>query len=548
MPSINADGTLNTSTDGAFDMDNEDEYYHFVCGLISASVNIKGRKAGEQGVPLPVTPSDDDDNKEYIDPDVIDIKTPTQRPGLVCCLNTPDHFFNYILDDVDPEEAEQRNREIEARFNYQKRKGDPRWDITLDYPVFYDLVNTSTEAITFNEVVITFNAAGISGWQAAVTQDCQPYGAEIKGGLMRVNQWFTISESDTTTLEAYFGITPSDVMIAAPTVKFTAAFPVTIHPHEALNILSLSMWLGGKTVYINGETEVKLTPNFWGVEYSIFGAYGQNGQGGFYHMPSYAYNTSTLTKYGIQSHCSLRRYTGARWYERWSEEYPGTYWTYEQIGQTIKKPQSPVTPPTASTKVRITTYVKNPTDTPAKMTIRLYGQQYVYTIPAGYDGQTEIEIDVPPSVSLTDNTSLAISSQFSIDIDRGEVSHTIVSVSNDPTIPTIPTVSYLREQKVALTDYIGLTLVGARRPDVEDKLVLIDTPYLTHSKPAPSPVHNDELVLVDTAYTEHQVPFTGPTVNDILLLEDKVNLSVVQPFTGAHTDKLELTDSISSNK
>lgn len=547
MPSINADGTLNTSTDGAFDMDNEDEYYHFVCGLISASVNIKGRKAGEQGTRVP-RPSDDDDKKEYIDPDVIDIKTVTQQPGLVCCFNVGEHFYNYILDSLDPEEREQQEREILARFNYQKRLGDPRWDITMTYPVFYTLVNTSSEPMTFNEVVITFGSAGISTWQTMVTHDCQPYAAEIKRGIMRVDSKFTISTEDEAMLESFFQIRPSDVLYASPSVKFTAAEPITIRPYEAVSLLSLLMWMGGKTVYINGETPVQMTPNFWGVEYSIFGAYGQDGNGGFYATPSYAYNTSTNMKYGIQAHCSCTHCTGARWYERWSEDYPDTYWTYYPNGTQVSRPQKPVVPDNPSTKVFITTYVKNPTDTPAKMTIRLYGQQYDYTIPAGFEGQTDIEIDVPPSISTTDNTSLDISSQFNISIDKGEVSNTVVSISNNPTIPTIPTISFLREQKVALTDYIGLTLTGTRRPDVEDKLLLIDNTYISHSKPAPSPDHIEELVLTDTTYVEHQVPFTGPTVNDILLLEDKINLNVVQPFTGAHTDKLILTDSISTNK
>lgn len=548
MPTLNQDGTLNYNTDTAFDMDDDDEYYHFVCGLISASMQVIGRRAGELPIPFdnPGDNTDTDKDKTLVDPTAVGMNVKTQQQGLVCCLNIGSHFYNYVYEQL----TEEEQQEIIARFNYQKKNGDPRWDISLDHKVQYFLVNTSDTTITFDKVYIMFGAAGISNWQSAVTQDCQPYAAEIRGGSLNVNLPFEISAADRQTLETYFEINKSSTVdVGSPVIEFNARYNVSVPSGAAVLLLSVDIYTGGRTVYINGETPVKMTPNFCGLSYDIVGAAGSDGHGGFMTTPSYAYNTQTGVTAGIQRHCSRDICTGARWYERWSEDYPGTYFTFTKNGETVDKLRPVTQKTTTSTTVRVSTHIKNDTTSTANLRINMYGQEYTYSVPAGFIGQTDFDIEVPPVSSTSDNTSLEISSQFNISIDKGEVSNTIVQIVQDPTIPANPVIRSDKQQQLGLVDKLVIMLAGAQNPSVSDGLVLVDSASVTQQRGAIDHIVSDGLVLVDSTYvTQQEQPSGDTTVNDILVMSDKAIVRSEQPFTGSAVDGLTLTDTTNINK
>ena len=523
MPTLNQDGTINYNTDAAFDMDNNEEYYNFVCGLIASSMQVIGRPAGNipsYGNSTGDTTGDDDNDKVVIDPTAVEMNVATMQRGLVCCMNIEEHFKGYSLS-----LTEEKANELAAMYSYQKKNGDPRWEIPLNYTIQYFIVNTASVAIPFDRLCIYFNSAGTSGWQFRVKQDCQPYGAVIKGGSMKIESPFETSEENIALMEKYFGIRqvptkPGEADLAGIVIPFNATKMISISPSSSVLLLTLNIIVGGRTVYINGETPVELKPNFCGLEYDIFGAHGQDGKGGFYATPSYALNTQTGVLTGIQKHCSKVIQVGARWYESWSEEYPGTFYTYEKIGETVEETKNTTQEKetSAATRVLISTYIKNDTDSVANLRISMYGQDYTYSVPAGFIGRTEIEIEIPPVTSLTDNTSLEISSQFNISIDKGEVSNTTVQVIQDPTIPTIPTIRSSKHQQLGLVDKLVMTLTGAKNPDVTEGLTLVDFAYVTLRRKIDKPAE-DSLLLLDSAYATLRRKIDKPAEEGLLLLD-----------------------------
>lgn len=536
MPTLNSDGSINTSTDGAFNMNNEDDYYNFVCGLISASMNIRGRKSTyEPGMPDPLP-----EEKEIVNPTVVPIRTRYQQAGLMVCMNILEHTFaGHVAEAIHPA-ASVTIPQTPRSFYYSKYSGDPHPELPDHVHLSYAVVNSADYPITFDSLNLLMCA---SNTYSHLWYDYRPWIARVYDADIAESQHYSISDEDKQALKRFFIQVPV-VSLGGETV-WSAPFILvhtertTLFPGECMEFLNVTLYIEQeRTVYLDGITPIQLATNCWGMSYGV-----QDGKKDIVHYFSFAYDSRDRVTTGISSHCWRGFNFGAPQYEQWSKEYPGHFWTGYPQGESYDTPPDRYgREDNDRTILHITAQVSNQTDHDTTLHVATQAGTQDFTVPAGFEGETTIDVELPLPISdLTDNTAVDLTSDFNVTIDDGEVTNIVVRIEQDPTIPVVPKVAYGNEDKLTFSDGLAcFVIAGAPTPDAEDHLVLTDDITMTHARVIDN-TSEDHLVLTDDIVMTYTHPFTGD-IDDKLTLNDAIALNISEGFTGIASEQLSLED------
>lgn len=504
MPTLNSDGSINTSTDGQWDI-TDDEYYYHVCGRIAASMMFSRRAKTQDGTPVRMT-----DDVLISSASLSRVGIPA---GLTVCMQLANHFGRVA--GLSPQ-----TKDMTYPDSYIKRNLYDRPQVPTDYVVYYDLVNTSSNFIYFDEIALELQQS--DNWASRVDTDCQPFRGHVTAARFVPNETnFTAYEPDIQRVNAWF----TDTLRTDAGDQFItlhAQHRIALGAHSYIRLAELQLHVEPITVYLNGITPVQMSLNYFGKEFTILGT---TGQGAMQRFNSYA--TVDTDRLPVYQHCKIAICAGARWYEKWSEEHPGTYWTYAPIGTQQPDIVEFTEEVQVAERVTLTVLVDNTGTEPQDATLQIstYDGVYAYTVPAGFSGLLDIQLDSPAQATETPDEPVNITTSYTIAISSPaaeQPSATLIAkqVKPDQSIPVVPSVFRRHEEQLVFADSVYLSLAGSPAPDVEDTLTLTDDTFINHITPAPEPAANDILVISDDAFANQITPYTGDTIDRLNLNDD----------------------------
>ena len=516
MPTLNSDGSINTSTDGSWDWNN-DKIFKAACGLIAGSMMLPKPKRANKPVVRSVA------------------------PGLFACWSERSHFSRGT-------ESSEGWTYADTQFcpagNYTKYNGYPKYTLQHQYDFKLSLVNTTDESITFDTIEL-YLSNGTFCMLPAVR--FWPWIARTQSAHYELLNDFWMEQEDAEKLQGYFADNLID-MYRPIHVSIYGYTEMTIGSGQTLAVLKGSVYpQHSVTVYKDGTTPLQLQPNFFSQVFRVEDGYDPRWWPLGTHVIHHFGQQETITP--VVSHCAFSIIDGSRWYEEWDEEYPGHYWTREPEGQAAQDAQRQEAR-VATTTVTFTFKVST-TSSRALLTIKMYGTEKQMIVPPDFDGLVEYVVEVPPQIAMTDNTVVELSTEYSITIESedadDESSAYIVDavIENNPEIADALPPSFTTEQGETLrfSDSAFLLVQQAPNPEVADSLILADDAFVVHSMPPANPDISDSLVLADDAFVVHSMPPANPDISDSLTLADNADIHQIIPVTPNTTEQLVLSDS-----
>lgn len=521
MPTLNSDGSINTSTDGSWDWDN-DKVFKAACGLIAGSMVLPKPKRANKPIVRSV------------------------EPCLFACWSERSHFSRGTQSSEGWTDAD---NQFSPGGNYTKYKGNAKYTLQPQYDFKLSLVNTTDESITFDTIELYLSNGAFCMAPAA---RFQPWIAGTDHAHYELLNDFWMEQEDAEKLQGYFADSSADVYRPLHVTLYSYT-EITIGSNQTLAVLKGSVYpQHSVTVYKDGTTPLQLQPNFFSQVFRV--------EGSKVYNPWWPFTTHVVHHFGqqetvtsVESHCAFSIIDGSRWYEDWNKEYPGHYWTREPEGQTAQDAQRQEEARVATTTVTFTFKVST-TSSRALLTIKMYGTEKKMLVPPDFDGLVEYVVEVPPQIAMTDNTVVELSTEYSITIESedadDESSAYIVDavIENNPEIADALPPSFTTEDRETLkfSDSVFLLVQQAPNPEATDNLILTDDAFVVHSMPPANPDISDNLVLADDADIHQIIPVT-PDTEDGLTLADDADIQQIVPVTPNKIEQLVLSDSATIN-
>lgn len=538
MPTLNSDGSINYSTDGAFDMDSNDEYYHFVCGLIAAS--MKMRKPAKQRT------------------SINDLYFKGMERGLAVCWRVKEHIANVVTADDrivgSWTPADQNSYYNSALSPAGDITSDPAPFIRQNYIIEPWLIN-SGDAVTFKEIHLQLVCPGppMTAYTPGCTKDNT---AGIERSYYSFYPYWGVEDSITTILDD--DIWTQDEDNRQEVEDYLTGHPQTDGPYElhlqvneellggltlehggAVRLCAWAISIKNRTVYRNGVTPVTCLARYYTRSFSILPATGTLGMTQFN-----SYANKGDVKYPVRQHCTTDYTTGYPTYEGWfdhSNNYHD-YWTL--VPDSMEVPNEQTSGAEKRTTYKITLRVKVDSEDEATLFIHTYFGDRQIVVAGGTDGEITVDIEAFDS-ALTDNTQLKVTSDVSADIavpsGSANVQITAIELDTDPTIEIPPSFSTGKTEVLTLAESVWLGLQQAPTPEAEDHIALVDDTFVIHTTPPANPNLADELVIADNAHVNQTIPVI-PNANEHVSLTDNVLLHQAQPVSPDTSEQLELAD------
>lgn len=539
MPTLNSDGSINISTDGSFNMNNDDEYYHFVCGLIAAS--MKMRKPAKQKT------------------SINDLYFKGMEKGLAVCWRVKEHIANVITAEdrivgswTPGDQNSYYNSAPATTCDYLT---DPAPHVRTNYIVEPWLIN-SGDAVTFKEIHLYLDCSGIPltfytpGCTKANTVGIErtaysfyPYwGVEDSITTILDDTLWTQDEDNRQEIEDY--LTGRNGQNMGPFVLHLQVNEellggLTLEHGGAVRLCAWAITLKDRVVYRNGVTPVTCPMRFYFKRFSILPA---AGSGHMIQMFSYA-NKGEI-KYPVRQHCTTDYITGYQNYEGWFD-HPSNfndYWTL--VPDSMEVPDEQTQSTQKKTAYKITLKVLVDSDDEATMFIHTYFGDRQIVVAGHTDGEITVDIEAFDS-ALTDNTQLQVTSDVSADIavetGTATVQITAIELDTDPTIEVPSSFSTEKTEVLTLSESVWLGLQQAPTPEAEDHIALVDDTFVKLTTPPANPDLADELIIADNALVKQTIP-VSPDTNEHISLVDSTLIRQTTPVSPDTNEHIGLTD------
>ena len=560
MPTLNSDGSINTSTDGTWDWkanhtDEEVDAARYEITKAWTLASIKFNKA----LMKPVSHSD--------------IKIVPGGEELVLCFNTDEHIGTLV--DALPEQIPEQF--MHYSDSYSSAAGEPAPELPTEISISVDLFNGTGQTIIFDKLHVDYFGGGIYGYDPsdALYNKYQPFCCRLDTmNIDFTDSMFWLTEEDEEKMHEMFGDFPTETTPYRPKHQMDFNAPlgqyIELQPRALLHVCNIVIRPTHTRKIKTGNRVRELVCRFFGLYAGFNGAYGVGEEaGGYAFATSYALDSIREIKVGLASHCEFDRQYGA-WQDNGGEEI--------EEGWKFDEPTPPPPPPDKNrskrngkhSEISGRIYVSNSYGGSRHIDLSFYGNKLRYRIPGTFVGWVMFRTKIIGRAGTGTIQAKSITPIITVDTSDGVACSGLHwYVENDPDIPEDgPYTENNGSEKLVLTDNIVcFTVTGAPAPIIDDHLVFVDNTVINitrqydegieeHAVLVDNTVVNiarqydedieEHAVLVDNADVTITAGFTGD-VEDHAVLNDDLLLNISGPIRKEINDELVLTDNVSVN-